>query len=127
VVYESWGSSKYYNFVAVTGIVVCALIIILYVLQIPKKFDNIPWNFVEMVYSAIWAILMLIAAAIITSLARAYAAMESYSAAAFFGFLVFIIYTVDSIIRFVRLLRGGHRRSDSAGAAGAGTAQSTQP
>lgn len=45
VIYSHWAASGYYNFVAVTGIVVALVMIILNFCQIPKKLDNLPWNF----------------------------------------------------------------------------------
>ena len=45
VIYSTWGSSQYYNFVAVTGIVVAVISIILNLTKITKKFDKVPWNF----------------------------------------------------------------------------------
>ena len=45
VKYDYRPYSRYYNFVAVTGIVVAILSILLNLLNIVNKFSKIPWNF----------------------------------------------------------------------------------
>jgi hypothetical protein len=44
--YDTWGSTKYYNFVAVTGLVIAVLIIILTILNVFEKLEQIPWMFI---------------------------------------------------------------------------------
>lgn len=50
VVYSSWSSSGYYNFVAVTGIVVAMVLIFLNMIRVTTKFERIPWSF------GVWAL-----------------------------------------------------------------------
>lgn len=80
--YDYWSTSRYYNFVAVTGIVIAVIVTLLYVFRITDRFEKIPWNFIEMIYDVLWAILALIAAAILTDYARKYQEMDSYAAGA---------------------------------------------
>lgn len=80
--YDYWSTSRYYNFVAVTGIVIAVIVTLLYALRITERFEKIPWNFIEMIYDVLWAILALIAAAILTDYARKYQEMDSYAAGA---------------------------------------------
>lgn len=42
--YASWGESRYYNFVAVTGIVVAFISIVLNFTDLTGKLPKIPWN-----------------------------------------------------------------------------------
>ncbi|RNA36791.1 hypothetical protein BpHYR1_046920 [Brachionus plicatilis] len=72
--YDNWGPTRYYNFVAITAIV---LILI------------------ELIFDILWAILIIIASAIVTDMAKNYANMESYAAAAFFGYGAFVFYAID--------------------------------
>lgn len=45
VKYESWGSTRYYNFVAVTGIALILILILLHFFQITRRVSKFPWNF----------------------------------------------------------------------------------
>ena len=46
VLYDYYSYSRYYNFVAVTGIVVAVLFVLTNLLNIVSKFNNIPWNLI---------------------------------------------------------------------------------
>ena len=46
VVYSSWGSSQYYNFVVISGMVLASISILLNFVRVVEKFERIPWNFV---------------------------------------------------------------------------------
>ena len=41
---SGWGSSQYYNFVAVTGIIVATILIFFNVINVVEKMSFIPWN-----------------------------------------------------------------------------------
>lgn len=70
VKYDYRSTSRYYNFVAVTGIVVALISILLNLLNVVSKFERIPWSIIEMVFDGLWAILMLIAASLVADDAR---------------------------------------------------------
>jgi len=54
VVYDNWSTTRYYDFVAVTGIVIALLSIILNVLRVTERFESIPWNFIVRFYFIKW-------------------------------------------------------------------------
>ncbi len=77
---------------AVTGIAVALLLILINFCNIPEKFPKIPWNLIEILFNFLWAILILVASAIVTDKARTHAKMDSYAAGAvsliYFQFVV---------------------------------------
>ena len=70
VKYDYRPTSRYYNFVAVTGIVVALLSITINLINIVGKFERIPWNLIEMIFDFLWSILILIAASLVADDAR---------------------------------------------------------
>lgn len=104
--YASWGESRYYNFVAVTGIVVALISIVLNFTDLTGKLPKIPWNVIEISFDLLWAILILVASAIVTDKARNYKDMNSYAAGAFFGYTGCLLYFIDALIRIIKLKRG---------------------
>jgi hypothetical protein len=105
VVYSWWATSRYYNFVAVTGIVIAVIVILLNFFQFFRRFPRVPWHLIEMAYDLLWAILVLIAAAVCTDWARRFIDMDSYAAAAFFGYVAFLLYVLDIVIRYLAYRR----------------------
>lgn len=131
MLHSTKGASQYYNFVVVSAIVIALIQIFIHFAQITKKFEKIPWSFVvytlfasrilfyskrqiqlflkELIIDIVWAILILIAAAIVASQAGG---DPSYAAGAFFGFAVLLLFVVDGIFNVIRILRGGRHKSD---------------
>lgn len=120
---------------------------LIHLFRIAEKLDKVPWNFIELVYDVLWAILFLIAASILTDYARKYQEMDSYAAGAvsshsllpfnlfsrfftliylsfayallikFFGYAAMLLYLIDAAFRFVAWQRGGSRLTKSSAAA----------
>ena len=44
--YDTWGSARYYNFVAVPGIVVAVLVILFNLFKIVERLEKVPWMFI---------------------------------------------------------------------------------
>ena len=95
-------------------------------------------NLKEIVIDAVWGIMILIASAIVTNLAKTYSGMDSYAAAAvyfislkyfstskkktiikffkFFGYAMLVIYLADGGLRLIKLFRGERARKSSSNA-----------
>ena len=117
IVFSTLGASQYYNFVTVSGIIVAVIQIFLHLVQITRKLTKIPWNFVEFCIDVLFAIMICIAAAIVTSLAQTYANGQSYAAGGFFGFALLVVYIIDALFRLIAVVRGQrHPNSNTAAA-----------
>ena len=46
VLYSSWGSSQYYNFVVISGMMIALIFIFLHFVRAIEKIDRIPWTLV---------------------------------------------------------------------------------
>jgi len=66
----------------VTGIAVAFLSIMANFTYLVTKTPRFPWNLCEIIFNCLWAILILIAAAIVTDKARRFADMNTYAAGA---------------------------------------------
>ncbi|CAF0842191.1 unnamed protein product [Brachionus calyciflorus] len=106
VKYDTWGSTRYYNFVAITGVIFIVVFIIFHFFFLTQKLTKIPWSLIELAFDVIWSILILIASAIVTDNAKRYAFMESYASAAFFGYGAFIVFLIDGFLHLISFIRG---------------------
>lgn len=96
--------SKYFDFIAVTGIFVAIVMMLIHLLRISEKLVNVPWDFIEFAHSILWAVMFLIGAAILTSYARTYLDMSSFISGAvsnpYFTFSHFWIINIIWLIKW---------------------------
>jgi hypothetical protein len=109
--FANWSVAKYYTFVAITGIIIAILIIFLNFFNFFKKFNSILWDKPILIVNAIQSVLILVASILVTiEIAKpVFKHSSKYKntliASSVFGYIVFVLYLMDCILRFQRANR----------------------
>ncbi|XP_043259081.1 CKLF-like MARVEL transmembrane domain-containing protein 4 [Colletes gigas] len=93
----------WFNTVAMAGFWFTGILLVFYLFHIVEKFSKIPWLKVEFIFCTIWTAFYLLAAALAADYAKY---VESFGAAAFFGFCAMVVYGYDAWLKFQAVKRG---------------------
>lgn len=102
--YSYFLETKYYNFVAIIGIIYQFVFILLNLFKCPERFPNVPFMFIEIGNDFLWGTLILVASAIASDYVRRFSVMETYAAAAGFGYFAVVLYLIDGIYRITQVI-----------------------
>lgn len=99
--------SNYLGFVAMTGFWTSGILLFLYVINVVTFLNIVPWVKVELGYTCLMTFFAFVAGCVAAdAAARGFDA--PYSAAAFFAFVLMVVYGVNAFILY-RLMRDGVR------------------
>jgi hypothetical protein len=99
----------FYHIATVSLIILYIIIILLNYLNVVRKFDLIPWTFIELIIGAVYIVFFILISSIVVSLSRSY-----FVAAGLLGFGVVLVLIIDGILRFISWRRGPVRRATPA-------------
>ncbi|XP_064090053.1 CKLF-like MARVEL transmembrane domain-containing protein 4 [Macrobrachium nipponense] len=90
-------TANWFSFVSMMGFWITGILMVLYLMHILERFHMVPWFMLEFGYCALWAFFYFTAA---TASAVKGGDDAAFAAAAFFGYVALILYSVDAFFKF---------------------------
>lgn len=98
----SVSKGSYYSWISMIAFWFTGILLGFYLFHIVNKFYKIPWLKIEFVFNALWTLLYLLAAILVVTVGD-----NAHSAAAFFGFVATLAYSIDTFLKFRAVKAGG--------------------
>ncbi|XP_045459226.1 CKLF-like MARVEL transmembrane domain-containing protein 4 [Melitaea cinxia] len=96
------GKGVYFSWIAMIAFWFTGILLGFYLFHIVEKFYKIPWLKIEFVFTALWTVLLFIAAILAVTVHD-----NPHSAAAFFGFTATLAYAIDAYLKWRAVQAGG--------------------
>ncbi|CAB3231563.1 unnamed protein product [Arctia plantaginis] len=93
---------EFFNWISMIAFWFTGILLGFYLFHILEKFYKIPWLKIEFGFCSLWTFFFLLASILATTVHD-----NSYSAAAFFGFVATIAYAIDCYLKWVAVRSGG--------------------
>jgi len=87
----------WFDFVSMTGFWLTGILLVLYLMHIVEKFQQIPWMLIEVGYTGLWTFFYFTCSMAVAVWGGQF---EMFAAAAFFGFAAMFAYGADFFFKF---------------------------
>lgn len=101
--YSSFGRLSFLNLICGLGFWITGILLGCYVFHVVEKYFHIPWLKIELIYTGIWTLFLMIG----STMCVAYIGSSAvFGAVSFFGFINMIAYGYDGFLKFRSLQNG---------------------